>query len=63
MTIQTITPRQQIRNVQACLERARGSRPYRGRAWVIRSSRAQLAEMWVQYRRGELRPKTDKLPF
>ena len=54
-----ISPEQQIANVRASLERARGSRPYAGRAWHIRSAEQQLAELEAQHAAGTLGPIGD----
>jgi len=59
----TITPEQRLENVKAALRDLEQSKRHRGRINAIRSTRAQLAEMWVKYRRGELTPVTDDLPF
>ena len=59
----TITPEQQIRNVQACLKRMTDEKRNHQQTEEIRKTVVQLGEMLEQYFRGELEPIDDDLPF
>lgn len=65
MNVQTLTPEDQIANVERALEELWAGKRHSGRANAIRAAEAQLDELRTRHERGELRPivDDDAVPF